>query len=83
MVNVFVDCNAADESATDVQVVKKVVVTKGQFKDYKCEIKQSYVLGFTPYRLHTNVDGEFVTPIRAYDGGIYVLDDVATLIQYI
>ena len=79
MVNVFGDCAAADESVTDVQVVKKVVVTKGQFKDYKCEIKQSYVLGFTTYRLHTNVDGEFVTPIRAYDGWIYVLDDVATM----
>ena len=83
MVNVFGDCAAADESATDIHAVKKVVVTKGQFKDYKCEIKQSYVLGFTPHRLHTNVDGEFVTPVRAYDGEIYVLGDVATIIQYI
>ena len=37
------------------------------------------MLGFTPYRLHKNVDGTFVTPIRVYDGKIYVLDDVATM----
>ena len=47
-------------------MVKKVVV-----------IQQSYVLGFTPYRLHKNVDGTFVTPTRIYDGKVYVLDDVA------
>ena len=43
------------------------------------EIQQSYELGFTPYRLHTNVDGTFVTPIRAYDGQVYVSDDVTTM----
>ena len=32
------------------------------------------MLGFTPYRLHTNADGTFVTPIRYCDGK--VLDDV-------
>ena len=37
------------------------------------------MLGFTPYRLHKNVDGTFVTPIRVYDGKVYVLDDVATM----
>ena len=31
------------------------------------------MLGFTPYRLHKNVDGTFVTPIRVYDGKVYVL----------
>ena len=60
-------------------MVKKVVVTVGKFKDYIDEIQQSYVLGFTPYRLHKNVDGTFVTPIRVYDGKVYVLDDVATM----
>ena len=35
------------------------------------------MLGFLPYRLHTNVDGTFVTPIPYYDGRVYVLDDVA------
>ena len=38
-----------------------------------------HVLGFTPYRLHKNVDGTFVNPIRVYDGKVYVLDDVATM----
>ena len=31
------------------------------------EINQSYMLGFPPYRVHTNVDGTFDTPIRYYD----------------
>ena len=37
------------------------------------------MLGFTPYRLHQNVDGTFVTTINVYDGKVYVLDDVAML----
>ena len=37
-------------------MVKKVVVTKGKCKNYWDEIRQSYELGFTPYRLHTNVE---------------------------
>ena len=45
----------------------------------KCGIQQSYELGFTPYRLHKNVDCTFATPIRYYDGRVYVLDDVATM----
>ena len=39
----------------------------GQFKDYFAEIQQSHVLGSPLYRLHTNVDGTFVTPIPTYD----------------
>ena len=57
-------------------MVKKVVVTEGKFKDYGDEIQQGYELGFTPYRLHKNTDDTFVTPIRYYDGSVYVLDDV-------
>ena len=60
-------------------MARKVVVTKGKFKDHINEIQQSYGLGFTPYRLHTNADGRFVTPIRVYSGKVYVLDDVATM----
>ena len=55
-------------------MVKKVVVTKGKFKDYMDVIEQSYELGFTPYRLHTNADGTFVTPSRVYSGKVYVLE---------
>ena len=58
--------------------MKKVVVTVGKFKDYSDEIQQCYVLGFTPYGLHS-ADGAFVNPIRVYDGKVYVLDHVATL----
>ena len=61
--------------------MKNVVATVGTFEDYTAEINQSYVLEFPPYRLHTNVDGTFVTPIRVYDGKVYVLDDVATMEQ--
>ena len=51
----------------------------GKFGDYIDEIQQSYELGFTPYRLHTNEVGTYVTPIRVYDGTVYVLDEVATM----
>ena len=58
---------------------KTDVVTEGKFKEYSVEIQQSYVLEFTPYRLHKNADGTFVIHIRVYDGKVYVLDDVATM----
>ena len=77
MVNVFGE--SVGSGSVDLQLVKKVVATVGQYEDYYAEINQSYVLGFPPYRLHTNVDGTFVTPIRFYDGRLYVLDDVATM----
>ena len=77
MVNVFGE-SVGDGGLVDLQLVKKVVTTKGRYEDYYAEIDQSYVLGFPPYRLHTNVDGTFVTPIR-YDGRVYVLDDVVTM----
>ena len=77
MVNVFGDSIASGPG--NLQVVKKVVVTKGKFNDYWNEIQQSYVLGFTHYCLHDNADGTFVTPIRYHDGKVYVLDDVATM----
>ena len=54
MVNVFGDSIAIGPG--NLQVVRKVVVTKGKFKDYCNEIQQSYELGFTPYRLHKNAD---------------------------
>ena len=77
MVNVFGHSIASGPG--NLQVVKKVVVTKGAFKDYSDEIQQSYVLGFTPYRLHKNAGGTFITHIHVYDGKVYVLDDVATI----
>ena len=63
----------------NLQMAKKVVVSKGKYKDYTNEMRQSYELGFTPSRLHTNTVGTYVTPIRVYDGEVYVLDDVATM----
>ena len=77
MVNVFGGSIASGPG--NLQVAKKVVVTVGKFKDYSDEIQQRYVLGFTHYRLHKNVDGTFVTPIRVYDEKLYVLDDVAAM----
>ena len=77
MVNVFGESFGND--SVDLQLVKKVVTTVGQYVDYYAEINQSYVLGFPPYRLHTNVDGTFVIPIRYYDGRVYVLDDVTAM----
>ena len=56
-------------------MVKKVVGTVGKFKDYGDEIQQRYVLGFTPYRLHKNVDGS-LPPFVFIMGR---LDDVSTM----
>ena len=64
MVNVFGD--SIENGSGNLQVVKKVVVTVGQYTDYISEIRQSYELGLARYRLHTNVEGTFVTPIRGY-----------------
>ena len=50
--NVFGESVGND--SVDLQLVKKVVATVGQYVDYYAEINQSYVLGFPPYRLHTN-----------------------------
>ena len=77
MVNVFGESVGND--SVDLQLVKTVVTTVGKYEDYYAEINQSYVLGFPPYRRHTNVDGTFVTPIRYYDGRVYVLDVVVTM----
>ena len=74
MVNVLGD--SIESGPENLPMVKKVVVTKGKYKDYMSE---SYELGFTPFRLHTNADGTYVTPIHVYDGKVYVLDDVATM----
>ena len=46
MVNVFGDNIASGPG--NLQVVKKVVVTVGQFMDYIGEVQQSYELGFPP-----------------------------------
>ena len=77
MVNVFGASTASGPG--NLQVMKKVGATEGKFEGYIDEIQQSYDLGFSPYRLHKNTDGTFVTPIRYYDGRVYVLDDVATM----
>ena len=50
-------------------MVKKVVVTEDKFKEYWNEIQQSYELGFTPYRLHKNTDGTFLTPNATMEVG--------------
>ena len=60
MVNVFGD--SITSRPGNLQVVKKVVVTVGKFKDYIDEIQQCYELRFTTCRLHKNVVGVFVTP---------------------
>ena len=77
MDNAFGDSVASGPG--NLQMAKKVVVTKGKYKTYMDEMRQSYELGFTPFRLHTNTVGTYVSPIRVYDGQVYVLDDVATL----
>ena len=80
MVNVFGE--SVRSGSVDFQLVRKVVATVGQYEDYTAEINQSDVLGFPPYRLQTNVDGTFVTPTCAYDGKVYVLNDVVTMDVY-
>ena len=70
MVNVFGDSVASGPG--NLQMVKKVVVTKGKFNDYMDEIQESYELRFTPYRLHKNQYGIYVTPIGIYDESVYI-----------
>ena len=59
MVNVFGE--SVGSGSGNLQMVKKVVVSKCRYKDYTYEIRQSYELGFTPFRLHTNTVGTYVT----------------------
>ena len=77
MVNVFGDSVASGPG--NLQMAKKVVVTKGTFKDHIDEIQQSFELGSIPYRLHTNPYATYITPIRVYDERVHVLDNVATM----
>ena len=77
MVNVFGE--SVGNESIDLQLVKNVVTTVGRYEEYYAEIDQSYVLVFPPNRLHTNVDDRFATPIRYYDGRVYVVADVATM----
>ena len=77
MVHVFGE--SVGSGSVDLQLVKKVVATVGMFGDYIDEINQRYELGFKPYRVHTYEVRTYVTPIRVYDGKVYVLDNVATM----
>ena len=64
----------------NLQMVKKVVVSKGQYKDYTNEMQQSYELGFTHLLDYRHIQMvHLLPPIRVYDGKVYVLDDVATM----
>ena len=53
MINVFGDSIASGQEGGNLQVVKKVATSVGQYKDYIDEIRQSYELGFTSYSLQT------------------------------
>ena len=77
MVNVFDDSVASGPG--NLQMAKKVVVTKGKFKDYVDEIRQSYGLGSTPYRLHTRIQMVHLLLPIVFIVGDYILDDVATM----
>ena len=59
----------------NIKLLKKIKVTKGHYRPHINQIQESYRLGFTPYREHTNGAGTFVSPIRIYDNNVYVLDD--------
>ena len=62
----------------------KVNVSENQVDTLKDAIRNTaklcaWIYTLQTTRLHKNVDGTFVTPIPAYDGRVYVLDDVATM----
>ena len=78
MVNVFGEHGAGSSTIpVDIKVLKKVTITEGYYRDYIKQIQDSYKLGATPYRLHTNRYGTWVTPLRVYNNAVYVLDNVA------
>ena len=75
MVNVFGERaeNENDNSfVKNINFVKEVRTTIGNYRDYKKEIQESIRLGVTPYRIY---DGKWYTPIRVYNDEIYVLDN--------
>ena len=77
MVNIFGD-NGSNSSVglpKNMKLLQKVKVTKGKYEPHYDQIQESYKLGFTPYRVHHNKNGTFVSPVRIYDDSIYVLDD--------
>ena len=59
----------------NITLLKRVTVTKGEWQTYSDKIQHSYKLGFTPFRVHHNLNGKFTTPIRIYDNKVYVSDD--------
>ena len=80
MVNVFGE--SVGSGSVDLQLVKKVVATVGTFGDYIDEIRQSYELGFPPYRLHTN--GYVLDDVTTMDiTGRHITGDVSKLIYFV
>ena len=51
----------------------KVEKNSGKFKDYIKEIQESYGLGFTPYRSEKTLKGEWITPVRVWDGKVFYM----------
>ena len=65
MVDVFGDSDVGGfQKLPPFTVCTKVEINSGKFIYYKKEIRESYRLGFTPYRSHKKPDGEWITPLR-------------------
>ena len=76
MVDVFGDSDVGGfQKLPPFTVCTKVEKNSGKFIDYTKEIQESYRLGFTPYRSHKKPNGEWITPVRVYDGRIYASDN--------
>ena len=69
MVNKFGDHSNDCSEGIYFHPIKKVVHTKGKFKDYKDDIIATYRLGVIPYR----ETGTTAVPVFAYDNIVYCL----------
>ena len=78
MVNVFGECTDNEEKLLDsVNLIKKITVSDGKYKDYMKEINTSYELAFQPYRTRNLPDQtlSWKSTVRCFKDKVYVLDD--------
>ena len=74
MVNVFGE--SVGSGSVDLQLVKKVVATVGQYEDYTAENKPKLCGWISTLQTAYKCRWYICTPMYYYDGKVYVLDDV-------
>ena len=82
MVNKFGDSSFASlDFFENLQVVRKVVVTKGKYSDYHNEIQTSIKLGFTPYRI--SPENGSLTQLYVFENEVWCLGSVGKAVELV